>query len=210
MTEHTDRETTQQIERREVADGGILTYYPSFFPKEQADALLESLKKNIAWKQEQGRFGRSFPRLTALYADAGVTYTYSGVTYPSLVWSTELDAIRRRVVEAAGAPFNSVLLNYYRGGQDSIGFHADDEPELGVNPIVPSISLGAERRFVLRHKKSKERIEYVLRHGSLLVMGGTLQHHWQHAIPKTAAEVGERINLTFRNLLTEETRKDDQ
>src|SRR5262245_43200170 len=201
MADNSDR-AAPQVERREVADGGTLTYYPAFFPKDQADALFEALRQNIAWKQEQGRFGRSFPRLTALYADAGVTYTYSGVTYPSLVWSPELDAIRRRVVEAAGAPFNSVLLNYYRGGQDSSGFHADDERELGVNPIVPSVSLGSERRFVLRHKKSKERIEYVLRHGSLLVMGGTLQHHWHHAIPKTAAEVGERINLTFRNLLT--------
>ncbi len=202
MAESRDPAEPLQVERREVADGGFLSYYPDFFPKAEADALFESLRKHIAWKQEQGRFGRSFPRLTALYADSGVTYTYSGVTYPSLVWSAELDGVRRRVVEVAAAPFNSVLLNYYRGGQDSIGFHADDEPELGVNPIVPSISLGAERRFVLRHKQSKECIEYVLRHGSLLVMGGTLQHHWHHALPKTAAAVGERINLTFRNLLT--------
>ena len=147
---------------------------------------------------------RRYPtlELTALYADAGVTYTYSGVTYPSLVWTAELSGIRRRVEEAAGAPFNSVLLNRYRDGGDSMGFHADDEPELGTNPVVPSISLGAERRFVLRHNWTRERIEYDLKHGSLLVMAGTLQHFWQHALPKLTRPAGERINLTFRNLLT--------
>ena len=187
--------------RREVADGGVLLYFPHFFAQDEADALFASLQTDIAWKQEQGRFGRLFPRLTALYADEGIVYKYSGVTYASLVWTAELAAVRRRVEEAAGAAFNSVLLNRYRGGQDSIGWHADDEPELGVSPVVPSISLGAERRFLLRHKKSGQKIEYALRHGSLLVMAGTLQHHWHHSIPKSAAPVGERINLTFRNIL---------
>jgi alkylated DNA repair dioxygenase AlkB len=188
-------------ERREVEDGGVLIYFPHFFAPDEADALFATLQNDIAWKQEQGRFGRLFPRLTALYADEGIVYKYSGVTYPSLIWTAELDAARRRVEQAAGTPFNSVLLNRYRGGQDSIGWHADDEPELGVNPVVPSISLGSERRFVLRHKKSGQRLEYLLRHGSLLVMAGTLQHHWHHALPKTAAPAGERINLTFRNIL---------
>jgi alkylated DNA repair dioxygenase AlkB len=190
-------------ERREVEDGGVLIYFPRFFPNDEADALFAALQKDIAWKQEKGRFGRSFPRLTALYADEGVVYTYSGVTYPSLVWTAELDAVRRRVERAAGGPFNSVLLNRYRDGSDSIGWHADNEPELGVNPIVPSISLGAERRFLLRHKRSGRKIEYALKHGSLLVMAGTLQHHWMHSLPKSTAPVGERINLTFRNILQE-------
>jgi alkylated DNA repair dioxygenase AlkB len=196
-----EAEALPQGERCEVEDGGVLIYYPHFFTREEADALFAALQRGIDWKQEQGRFGRSFPRLTALYADEGVTYTYSGVTYPSLVWTEELDAVRRRVEAAAGAPFNSVLLNRYRDGSDSIGWHADDEPELGVNPVVPSISLGAERRFLLRHNKSRRKLEYPLRHGSLLVMAGTLQHHWQHSLPKSTAPVGERINLTFRNLL---------
>jgi alkylated DNA repair dioxygenase AlkB len=200
MTEKTDSPTPQAI-TREIEDGGVLIYYPHFFPTDEADALFTSLRGTIAWKQERGRFNRPFPRLTALYADEGVSYTYSGVTYPPLVWTPALDAVRRRVVTAAGAPFNSVLLNRYRDGSDSIGFHADDEPELGVNPIVPSISLGSERRFVLRHRKSGQRIEYELTHGSLLIMAGTTQHHWHHAVPKTAAAVGERINLTFRNLM---------
>jgi alkylated DNA repair dioxygenase AlkB len=188
-------------ERKAVAGGGILIYYSQFFEEAEADTLFAVLQKTITWKQERGRFNRPFPRLTALYADAGVTYTYSGVTYPSLVWTAELGAIRRRVEEAAGAPFNSVLLNRYRDGGDSMGFHADDEPELGPNPVVPSISLGAERRFVLRHNRTRERIEYDLQHGSLLIMAGTLQHFWQHALPKTPRPAGERINLTFRNLL---------
>ena len=191
-----------EAERREAEDGGVLIYFPRFFAKDEADALFASLQKAIAWEQEKGRFGRPFPRLTALYADEGVVYTYSGVTYPSLVWTAELNAVRRRVEQAAGAPLNSVLLNRYRDGSDSIGWHADDEPELGVNPIVPSISLGSERRFLLRHKKSGRKIEYALKHGSLLVMAGTLQHHWMHSIPKSTAPVGERINLTFRNIIS--------
>jgi alkylated DNA repair dioxygenase AlkB len=186
---------------RTVEDGGLLTYWPHFLSAEDADLLFPSLQQNIAWKQEHGRFNRPFPRLTALYGDAGVVYKYSGVAYPALPWTEELDGIRRRVEDAAGTVLNSVLLNRYRGGQDSMGFHSDDEPELGRNPIVPSLSLGAERRFVLRHKKSKNKIEYTLTHGSLLIMGGTLQHFWEHALLKTAEPVAERINLTFRNLI---------
>ncbi|HYT90401.1 MAG TPA: alpha-ketoglutarate-dependent dioxygenase AlkB [Gemmataceae bacterium] len=196
-----DPTSPSAVASREVEDGGTIVYISEFFSREEADALFANLQQNIAWKQERGPFGHSFPRLTALYADAGVTYTYSGVTYPSLMWTPELDAVRRRVEQAAAAPFNSVLLNRYRDGSDSIGFHADDEPELGLNPIVPSISLGSRRRFVLRHKKSKKKIEYELTHGSLLIMGGTLQHFWLHSLPKTAQPVGERINLTFRNIV---------
>jgi alkylated DNA repair dioxygenase AlkB len=192
---------------REVEDGGILIYLPEFLARAEADALFAALQQTIAWKQERGPFGHAFPRLTALYADDGLTYTYSGVTYPSLVWTPELDLVRRRVEQAAGAPFNSVLLNRYRDGSDSIGYHADDEPELGTNPIVPSISLGSRRLFVLRHKKSKKKIEYDLTHGSLLIMGGTVQHFWLHSLPKTAEAVGERINLTFRNIVPVSERK---
>jgi alkylated DNA repair dioxygenase AlkB len=186
----------------EAEDGGVLIYYPAFYSRSEADALFASLLENITWKQERGRFNRLYPRLTALYADPGLVYKYSGVIYPSLPWTPELEAIRRRVEAAAGAPFNSVLLNRYRDGNDSMGYHADNEPELGINPIVPSISLGAVRRFVLRHKKKKVKKEFELAHGSLLIMGGTLQHFWVHALPKTARPVGERINLTFRNLIS--------
>jgi alkylated DNA repair dioxygenase AlkB len=184
-----------------VEDGGLITYIPDFYTAQEADALFTFLQRNVTWKQERGRFNRLFPRLTALYADPGLVYKYSGVIYPALDWTPELDAIRRRVEVAAEAPFNSVLLNRYRDGNDSMGYHADAEPELGTNPIVPSLSFGAVRRFVLRHKKKKGRLEFDLGHGSLLIMAGTLQHFWVHALPKTARPVGERINLTFRNLV---------
>jgi alkylated DNA repair dioxygenase AlkB len=102
------------------------------------------------------------------------------------------------VEQAADHSFNSMLLNYYRHGRDSIGFHADDEPELGTNPLIASLSLGATRTFILRHNRTAEKRTYDLTHGSLLIMSGTLQHFWKHSVPKTTAAVGERINLTFR------------
>jgi alkylated DNA repair dioxygenase AlkB len=113
----------------------------------------------------------------------------------------ELDAVRRQVADAAGAAFNSLLLNRYRDGQDGIGFHTDAEPELGENPVVATVSFGSERDFVLKHRKSRETITYRVGHGSLLVMGGNSQHHWLHAVPRTTAEVGERISLTFRRII---------
>jgi alkylated DNA repair dioxygenase AlkB len=109
--------------------------------------------------------------------------------------------IKRRVEERSDRSFNSLLLNYYRDGKDSMGWHADDETELGENPVVPSISLGATRKFLIRHRRSRESKAYLLTHGSLLLMGGTMQHHWLHAVPKTARPIGERINLTFRHIL---------
>jgi alkylated DNA repair dioxygenase AlkB len=190
------------VERHEIADGGLLVYDPAFLPRDQADELFAALRDRTPWKQEAGSFGRPFPRLTAYHADAGVTYRYSGVEHQAAPWPDYLVEIRRRVEEVAEAPFNSLLLNYYRDGQDSIGWHADDEPELGTNPVVPSVSLGATRRFILRHNRTKERLPFELSHGSLLIMAGTTQHHWRHAVPKTDRPVGERINLTFRHILS--------
>jgi alkylated DNA repair dioxygenase AlkB len=185
----------------EVADGGTISFNPAFLGKEEADRLLEVLRKVVPWKQEKTSWGNAFPRLTAWYADPGLTYSYSGVTHHALQWNEPLRAVKRRVEEAAGAPCNSLLLNYYRDGKDSIGFHSDAEPELGRNPVVPSVSLGATRTFILRHDRTGERLSYELTHASLLIMGGTLQHHWKHMVPKAAGTVGERINLTFRNIL---------
>jgi alkylated DNA repair dioxygenase AlkB len=185
-------------ERIELRDG-VLVYDPAFFGPAEADGLLGALRDGTAWRQEVGR-GRPFPRLTAWYADRGVDYRYSGVTHVGTGWTATLDAVRRRVEAAAGAAFNSVLLNRYRDGRDSIGMHADDEPELGVNPVVASVSLGAARTFVLRHRKTREKVTLELAHGSLLVMAGACQHHWLHGVPKTARDVGERINLTFREI----------
>ncbi len=187
------------LQRFDILDGGTLRYDDAFYAKEDADALFATIQSETPWRQERSRFG-PFPRLTAWYADAGLTYTYSGVTHEAIAWTRTLAQIRRDVEEAAKAPFNSLLLNYYRDGQDSIGYHADDEPKLGINPIIASISLGAVRQFVLKHKKSGEKRKFDLANGSLLIMGGTCQHHWIHCVPKTKETVGERINLTFRNI----------
>jgi alkylated DNA repair dioxygenase AlkB len=184
-----------------LADGGTLLYDPHFLSPEEADELFATLKARTAWRQERSAFGHPFPRLTAYHADPGVTYAYSGVEHESVPWPDYLAEVRRRIEEVAGAAFNSLLLNYYRGGQDSVGWHADDEPELGPDPVVPSVSLGGVRRFVLRHNRTREKREFDLGHGSLLLMGGTCQRFWKHAVPKTSAPVAERINLTFRNIL---------
>lgn len=187
----------------QLADGGTLHYDEAFLPRAAADELLQALKTQTPWKQEISAFGHPFPRLTAWYADPGLTYSYSGVTHQGLPWTPALAEVRRKVESSAGASFNSLLLNYYRDGKDSIGFHADDEPELGANPVVPSISLGAVREFILRHKKGKAKgqLKLLLAHGSLLLMGGTCQRFWVHSVPKARGDVGERINLTFRHIL---------
>jgi alkylated DNA repair dioxygenase AlkB len=188
-------------ERLALRDGGVLLYEPSFIPPAEADTLFAHLRNSLPWKQE-GTAGHKFPRLTAWYADPGRTYSYSGVTHQAIPWTPELLDMRHRAEEAAGTTWNSLLLNLYRDGRDSIGFHADDEPELGVNPVIGSISLGAERRFILKHPASGEKLEFALPHGSLLVMGGTSQLHWRHGVPKTKKPVGPRINLTFRRIIT--------
>lgn len=188
------------LERSAIRDGGVLLYAAAFFPPSEADSLFAHLRTNIRWGQEVGR-GRPFPRLTAFVADAGLEYRYSGVVHRGEGWPAELLAVRERIESASGAEFNSLLLNLYRDGRDSIGFHADDEPELGKNPVVASVSLGAVRKFVMKHVATRESLSFQLAHGSLLVMAGTCQHHWRHGVPKTAETVGERINLTFRKLI---------
>jgi alkylated DNA repair dioxygenase AlkB len=191
--------TIDMARRILLPDAGWLLYDESFLPVDDADALFALLREAVPWKQE-GNPGRKFPRLTAWYANAGLSYTYSGVTHEAIPWTPELLAVKARVEAAASSAFDSLLLNLYRDGRDSIGFHADDEKELGTNPVIGSISLGAERKFVLKHPASGEKLEFLLPHGSLLVMGGTSQHHWRHGVPKTKKPVGERINLTFRQI----------
>lgn len=188
------------VQRHEIADGGLLLYHPHFLDALQADELFETLKLDTPWKQEIASFGRPFPRLTGYYADPGVVYRYSGVEHPALAWPDYLTQLRRRIEEASEAPFNSLLLNYYRDGNDSVGYHTDADENVGINPIVPSLSLGATRRFLLKHVATKELLTFDLTHGSLLIMAGTTQHHWLHSVPKTKAAVGARINLTFRNI----------
>jgi alkylated DNA repair dioxygenase AlkB len=180
---------------------GELVYYPQFFSLQEATSYLQVLIEKIAWQQERMKmYGKEvlFPRLMAWYGDAGSTYAFSGNTYTPQDWTNELLQIKERIEPEAGVRFNSVLLNRYRNGKDSMGWHADDEPALGLNPVIASVNLGASRRFMLRHPQAGLKYELELQHGSLLIMKGALQHHWQHQVPKTTKVSGERINLTFR------------
>ena len=181
----------------ELTDGGRLLFDGHFLHAAAADTLFEQLLALVPWRQERGRFG-PMPRLTAWYADGTRSYSYSGVTHIGLDWIPPLTELKMRLEMICITSFNSVLLNRYRDGQDSMGWHADNEKELGTNPVIASVSLGATRRFRLKHLQSRETLDFDLTHGSLLVMAGTTQHHWHHAVPKTKLIVGERINATFR------------
>src|SRR5262245_21607441 len=149
--------SNEMLQHLDIADGGTLDYADAFYDRVQADAYFERLKAVSPWQQERGRFG-PFPRLTAWYADAGLSYAYSGVTHHAIAWTPLLEQIRRDCESVANSSFNSLLLNYYRSGQDSMGYHADDEKELGVNPVIASVSFGATRTFHLKHKESRARL----------------------------------------------------
>jgi alkylated DNA repair dioxygenase AlkB len=181
---------------------GEAHYWPAAFEAAEATRLMAELRRGIDWRDEEILlFGRRVPvpRRVAWHGDPGASYTYSGTPHLPEPWTSALTCIRDRVHGLTGACFNAVLLNLYRDGRDGMGWHADDEPELGPNPVIASVSFGATRRFCLRHRRRRElRVDLPLVHGSLLLMSGTTQHHWVHALPKTSALVGERINLTFR------------
>jgi alkylated DNA repair dioxygenase AlkB len=181
---------------------GEARLWPVAFPAAEATALFAELQASIDWRPESIRmFGRSVPvpRLVAWHGDPGAGYTYSGTFHAPRPWTPVLQRIRARAEQLTGARYNAVLLNLYRDGRDGMGWHADDEPELGPNPVIASVSLGATRRFSLRHRQRRERrVDLPLPHGSLLCMAGATQHRWVHALPRTAADVGARINLTFR------------
>ncbi len=159
---------------------------------------------NIKWRQDYIRmYGREvpLPRLTAWYGDAGKVYSYSGITSVPHEWNDGLLYLKSRVEKAAGASFNSVLLNWYRDGQDCLGWHADDEPELGNHPVIASASFGVSRDFVLRlNKDHQTKLVLPMHHGTLLVMMGDIQQHWQHSVPKRKRVLGSRFNLTFRKI----------
>jgi len=184
-----------------VIENGEYIFYPNFFSKSESDILLKGLRNNIVWKQESmNMYGKKidFPRLTAWYGNNDKPYSFSGITLQPLPWTSEILTIKNKIEPIAKTVFNSVLLNLYRDGNDSISWHTDAEKELGINPIIASVNFGATRKFQLRHIKTKEKLEIELTHGSLLIMQGELQHFWQHQVPKTSKPVGERINLTFR------------
>lgn len=179
-----------------------IIYYPHFFKKNEANFLFEQLKNEIPWQMDTIRvFGKEYsqPRLTALFGNEGKTYSYSNIKMPPHPWIPVLQKIKLKVEQISGTNFTAVLLNLYRDGKDSNGWHSDNEKELGVYPIIASLSFGAERAFQLKHNSIlnlKQNI--LLENGSLLLMKGTTQHFWKHQIPKTSKKIGPRINLTFR------------
>jgi len=182
--------------------GQLLDYYPGFLGEERALALLEQLRRHTPWQQQSiHMYGKVLqtPRLTAWYGDKGSSYTFSGTRFDPLPWTPELAQLRQEIAGFTGMPFNSVLLNYYRDGNDSVAWHSDDEPELGDQPHIASLSLGQARRFDFRHRQDHRRKHSLqLTNGSLLLMKGDLQHSWEHRIPKSARPMAPRINLTFR------------
>jgi alkylated DNA repair dioxygenase AlkB len=188
-----------------LSGGGLVRWVPRFLTPVEADEAFRRIGETTPWKQEHlTLFGRSIaqPRLTAWMGDPEAVYTYSGLTLIPIDWTPPVRMLRTKVEEATGERFNGVLLNLYRDGNDSMGLHADDEPELG--PVVASVSLGAARRFVLKprgkHRREVSR-SLPLAHGSLLVMDAATQSHWVHGIPKQPGIREARINLTFRSIV---------
>lgn len=179
-----------------------ISYMTNFIELEQANWLFKSLETNIPWQQDDIKvFGKTYaqPRLTSLHSSEGKSYSYSNITMNSKPFTHELNELKKKLFVLTQIKFNACLLNLYRNGQDSNGWHSDDEKELGTNPVIASISLGEERSFQLRHKfDSSLKHKLVLKHGSLLLMKGTTQHYWQHQVPKTKKQIEKRINLTFR------------
>lgn len=187
-----------------LADADLLLWRD--FDPEGAQGLLQRLIEETPWKTEHITvWGKTHPqpRLIAWYGDAGAVYTYSGMRMEPAPWTPLLLELKQRVEQQCESRFNSVLLNYYRGERDSMGLHADDEPELGPKPVIASLSLGEERRFYFRHKRDKTRPGLSLRlpSGSLLLMRGATQANWKHGISKQSRPCGPRVNLTFRRIL---------
>jgi alkylated DNA repair dioxygenase AlkB len=214
---------------RIVVPNGEITYVERFFDKKISDRSVEYFLENdstdwrnakwkelsaeefsrirfsnINWKQDHIKlYGKdiALPRLTAWYGDSGKTYTYSGITSKPNAWNKGLLYLKQQVELCAGVAFNSVLLNWYRDGQDSLNWHADDEKELGRKPVIASANFGETRDFLVRRNDDPStKLVLPLKHGTLLIMRGELQHFWQHSIPKRKNVSGSRFNLTFRRI----------
>jgi alkylated DNA repair dioxygenase AlkB len=185
--------------------GAELWFEPGWLAEGPADALFASLCEEIHWETHRIRlFGREVdsPRLSCWIGDESTAYTYSGTRFHPHPWPAALLPVRQRLADELDGAFNSVLANRYRDGCDYMGWHSDNESALGSRPLIASLSLGAARRFVLKHRNEPSRkLELELPHGSLLVMGGDTQLNYKHSLPRTARPLGERINLTFRRIL---------
>ncbi|HVM90007.1 MAG TPA: alpha-ketoglutarate-dependent dioxygenase AlkB [Puia sp.] len=193
-----------ETDRNILPFAGEVLLFEHFFCTDECEKYFEYLKEKIIWKQEPiWIFGRKVmqPRMTAWYGDEGKSYTYSGRTMHPRNWTSELREIKSRIEIIAKASFTSALLNLYRNGNDSMGWHRDNEKELGENPVIGSVSFGATRIFRFRNYSDKKLTRSIeLSNGSLLLMRGETQHYWEHALPKTKCHTGERINITFRTI----------
>ncbi|MEJ6792298.1 MAG: alpha-ketoglutarate-dependent dioxygenase AlkB [Lacinutrix sp.] len=179
-----------------------ISYFPNFFSQEEAQAFFNTILNETNWKQDDIKvFGKTYPqpRLTALFANNNKPYSYSNITMQPNVFTETLLKIKSKIETKTNIKFTTCLVNLYRTGNDSNGWHADNEKELGVNPVIASVTFGAPRYFNLKHRKDKKlKQKLLLEHGSLLIMQGATQHHWLHQIAKTKKDVKPRINLTFR------------
>ena len=199
-------QATDRLEGIPIADGEL--YYLSKLELgREGNTVFDQLIADVPWRQESILvWGKTYlqPRLVAWYGDDGRDYTYSGITLTPIPWTGLLLHIKARVETVTAASFNSVLLNYYRDNRDSMGFHSDDEPELGLRPVIASLSLGEERTLILKHKLNKlaKPVRLKLESGSLLLMKGETQKYWTHGIAKESRPCGPRINLTFRRIVS--------
>ena len=194
--------------RIELLDAEVVLF-PDYFSRNEADGFFETFMNEVRWRQDYLQiYGKKvkLPRETAWYGDQGKSYAFSGIELDPNPWIDPLIEVKSRIERVSGADFNSVLLNRYRDGNDSVSWHSDAEPELGKNPVIGSVSFGATRTFVLKHRRTGIVEKLELAHGSFLLMTGPTQHHWVHQVPKVpgraALDVGPRVNLTFRRIIS--------
>ena len=184
---------------------GMVNYYGKVLASKEADQYFDLLMQNILWENDEVViFGKHIitKRKTAWYGDSDYSYTYSNTTKQALAWTKELSHLKQIVEEVAETKFNSCLLNLYHNGNEGMGWHSDDEKSLGKNNTIASLSFGAERNFLFKHKQTKKQIiSFVLEHGSLLIMKDATQMNWLHSLPKSKNVTRPRINLTFRTII---------
>ncbi|MEZ4971555.1 MAG: alpha-ketoglutarate-dependent dioxygenase AlkB [Flavobacteriaceae bacterium] len=183
---------------------GTVNYYGKLFNQQQADDYLETLLNTIEWRNDEAViFGKKIitKRKVAWYGDKPFEYTYSNISKYALPWTEELLALKTAIEKETGETFNSCLLNLYHNGSEGMAWHSDGETDLKKNGAIGSLTFGAERKFAFKHKQTKEKVELILEHGSLLVMKDTTQTHWWHRLPPTKKVIAPRVNLTFRTIV---------
>lgn len=197
------KELPDKLKNRLPCDGTV-NYYGKLFTRQEADRYLALLLSTIAWRNDEAViFGRRVvtKRKVAWYGERPFEYTYSNITRRALPWTQTVLEIKHMVEQETGETFNSCLLNLYHSGEEGMAWHSDGEKDLKKDGAIASVTFGAERKFAFKHKTTKEKIEMVLEHGSLLVMKDTTQTHWLHRLPPTKRIISERVNLTFRTII---------